>query len=95
MLAKDLQPFIHTGEPNERTKTQPSETTILHLTYEKWKKFFVISSVQTGLGHTQDPPGKDTANSMTHPASNSPSTPVQSFDFRRGKIFYGASRPNA
>ena len=50
MLVKNLQPLSHTGEPNERTKKQPSDKTILLYTYEKllWIQVCKLSSAYPG-----------------------------------------------
>ena len=92
MLEKNLQPLSHTGEPNERTKKQPSETIILHYTYEK---IFCEFKCVSGLAHTQDLAGENYALHMTPYASNSPSASSKPLDYYRGKTFFGTSRPNA
>ena len=47
------------------------------------------------MGHAQELAGENTVHGMTPSASNSPSTSAEPFDYYRGKIFFGASRPNA
>ena len=49
----------------------------------------------TCVGHMQHLAGENTVYGMTSSASNSPSASVEPFDYYRGKIFSGASRPNA
>ena len=91
LLVKILQPLSHTGEPNERTKKQPSETNILHYTYEKFLRIQVCKRTSTYPG----PSRRKLCTSYDAYASNSPSTSSKPFDNYRGKTFFGSSRPNA
>ena len=47
------------------------------------------------MGRAQDLAGESAVHGMPPSASNSPSTSAEPFDYYRGKIFFGASRPNA
>ena len=91
MLVKNLQPLFHTGEPNERTKKQPSETITLHYTYEKSFVIQVCKLFSTYPG----PSRRKLCTLYDAICLQQPVTSSKPFDNYRGKTSFGSSRPNA